>query len=70
MKTDQRAAVVALREALKLCELAGVTVNACSDNYVQVSIWSHGNWIGGHCSESEDLLVSDLDVLLAARGDV
>lgn len=61
---NQRCALFALREALHLCELAEVTVNACSDSYVQVCLWNRGNIIALHCSETEDLLAADVETLL------
>ena len=60
---EQRRALFALREALRLCEGAGVEVHPCQDNWVGVSP------IGGVefflCSESDVLLPSDIDRLLA-----
>lgn len=65
----QRRALFALREALHLCEGADITVSPCSDSYVQVATWTLGNLDSEICSDSEDLLASDIDRLLAEHPD-
>lgn len=62
----QRRALFALREALHLCEEARVTVSYSADLVVHVCTWdSSEDLIADASSETEDLLASDIDALLA-----
>lgn len=61
----QRRALFALREALRLCDEAQVTVSASADLVVQVCLWDEKfDLIADESSDSEDLMAKDVDRLL------
>lgn len=60
---EQRRALHALREALRLCEGAAVEVHPCQDNWVGVSPSTQVGFF--LCSETDVLRASDIDRLLA-----